>query len=789
MKLREQQNTFAYWDERYRAAGYETVPVDDQKRAIVKGWANRGIPEEEVLRRRKAHAGANIGLLSGTPIRPADGGEFTMEVGVIDADVDSLVPLARAIFAPFVSGKVGGKGETSFGRVPKGIKSLKIYRKGGTAPAIEIFASSGMTVLPPSLHPSGVEYRWVGQPLLDVDPQTLPEISETRIAIAKAIIENDDAWAILEGGPDVKAHDLMLRLTSSGLANLTDDLAWLASVLRALFPAGYRGNTQDEILGMLESAKAKGLGSARGNNIYNCGEVGPIPLGYTKDGSYALLDPKRQTIALLSSGQLLAPPVLVGYAPSDFWQQQFPSKKGANWYMAGEALIAACKAKGPFDPQSVRGRGIWLEGDRIITNLGDPVNSDRYIYLCFKPITLTSAAEFDVDRLLTLLQRFNWRNPLDAELVLGWLAIAPICGVLRWRPHAFIYGPARSGKTTIHAIASTLLDGFAVAADGQSTEAGIRQTVGPDSLPVIIDEFESDQRGYLLQNVLRLARSASSADTPVLRGTPEGRAMTFSLRTSFLFSAINPRGMSPADQSRIVMLELLMHDNNSDTARDIRAEEAHLRSVAGTWVSYMVPLAAKVVEAIEVVEPQIASGDRRHRQNMSTLIAAGFVALHRRVPTTDEAATLGQRFEEVVAKHAEEIERDDALEALEHLFSFIIEQDTVGQMLARLYDQLANRRPTNTPNNTILAKMDLRLVLDGEQPGLLIRNGSPSVERAFKDSKWQGGAWQRALRKLEGAFSPPHPVQFSGSGKKSRSIGIPLNYIPEPVDKLPEAKF
>jgi hypothetical protein len=60
----------------------------------------------------------------------------------------------------------------------------------------------------------------------------------------------------------------------------------------------------------------------------------------------------------------------------------------------------------------------------------------------------------------------------------------------------------------------------------------------------MLDEFESDQKGYGLRQVLRLARSASSADTQVLKGTPEGKAMTFSLRTTFFFAAINPRGMS-----------------------------------------------------------------------------------------------------------------------------------------------------------------------------------------------------------------------------------------------------
>ena len=142
----------------------------------------------------------------------------------------------------------------------------------------------------------------------------------------------------------------------------------------------------------------------------------------------------------------------------------------------------------------------------------------------------------------------------------------------------------------------------------------------------MLDEFESDQKGYGLRQVLRLARSASSADTQVLKGTPEGKAMTFSLRTTFFFAAINPRGMSVADQSQIMMLELLMHDSES-RKHAIAREEAYFRSLGSNWCSYMVSLADRVVPAIDLIEPLIVSADRRHRQNISTLLGAAFVAL------------------------------------------------------------------------------------------------------------------------------------------------------------------
>lgn len=520
------------------------------------------------------------------------------------------------------------------------------------------------------------------------------------------------------------------------------------------------------------------LGHQRGT-LYDPGEEGPVPLGFTKEGSYALLDRVRQIIVLSSSSQLLSSQYLVGLAPSSFWDEQFHGRRGFDGQRAGEALIAACKQRGPFNPSRVRGRGVWLEGDRIVINLGVPVQSDRYLYLCFEPIRLVDGANFDGKRLLKLLQMFRWRDPNDAMLLFGWLALAAICGVLQWRPHCFVFGPARSGKTTIHSIAATLLAPLVVAADGQSTEAGIRQSLGPDSLAIILDEFESDQNASKLKQVLRMARSASSADTPVLRGTPEGKAMSFSIRTAFFFAAINPRGMSPADQSRIMMLELLMHDNDSAKARTIAEEEAHFRSLEGAWCSYMVANAHLIEGAINTFEPVIPAADRRLRQNVSSILGAGFVALHGRAPERGEASAMAKEFEGTINRHAEEVERDDALECLEHLFAHVVDDYPLGHWIAAETNHQQSRQNDFADARRIVSMNDIRVKAVDEEEGFFIRNGSPAINRVFEGTVWASGAWQRALRKLAGAFSPKNPLQFSGTGAKARCIGIPLSYLPE----------
>lgn len=513
--------------------------------------------------------------------------------------------------------------------------------------------------------------------------------------------------------------------------------------------------------------------------VYDPGPFGPRPLGFTKEGHYALLDPVRKIVILSSAQQLLSEQYLLGLAESGYWRQRFPGKRrgSTNFKAAGEALIKACRHAAPFNPQRIRGRGIWLENGNVIVNLGQPVENSKFLYLCFEGIALDEGPSFDVKRLRNHLRLYNWRNPQDAELLFGWLAMAPICGALAWRPHAFVYGPARSGKTTIHMVASIVLSPLAISADGQSTEAGIRQTLGPDSLPILLDEFEADQNGLTLRNILRLARSASSADTPVLKGTPEGKAMSFSLRTTFLFSAINPRGMSPADQSRIPMFELLMHDNDREVAKRIAEDESYFRSTGSAWCSHMIRLAHLIQPAVDAIDIHL-KGDRRHRQNMSILIGASFVALNGRIPTDEEAQPLAAEYASAIERHALEVHRDDAQECLDHFLSHVVDGYPLGHWLACLRDKLRGRRNDFMAAERIVANYGMRVITEGEEAGFYIAHGAPAVEEVFRNTPWLQRAWERALRKLEEAFIPQNPVQFKMLGKK-RALGIPLSYLPD----------
>jgi len=589
-------------------------------------------------------------------------------------------------------------------------------------------------------------------------------------------------------------HENTLRavghLISKGLA----DEAIHAVLDTPLTVSGYSvKQTQDDIQSMIDSGRRKWAEAIAPE--YDPRQAGPVALGFTKTGDYAFLDQVRSIIITASSSQLLSAQYLMGIAESSFWAEQFPVFKRAamfDFIRAGEALIAACRKRGPFNPNNVRGRGVWLEGHREIVNLGEPIPpGTKYLYLCFEPIPIQYCNHFDTPRLLAFFRMLNWRNQQDAMLLLGWVAIAPICGVLKQRPHCFVSGPPKCGKTTLHRTISCILTPLCLAPDGQSSEAGIRQMIGPDSLPVVIDEFESDHSQYRLKGIIKLARSAYSADTILVRGTAEGKAMQFSLRTIFYLTAVNPIGMEPADETRFIMLDIEAHNSDASTAARIAEDEAFFADKGPEWCGYMAAHVGLVNPAMGVFLQAMPSLDSRHRDNMATLLAGSFVALNGRVPTAEEAKDMVSLFEKTITRHGENLDRNDDEECLNYLLSHIVEGNTLGQFASRELHRLQRKENDFDGNNRrVLGLYGLKVKNNGEDAGLHIMISSSNLEKVFSNTKWGGGAWQRALRKVDGAFSPHNPTYISGAKKKARCICLPLDVIPEMIDSiLSESNF
>jgi hypothetical protein len=233
-----------------------------------------------------------------------------------------------------------------------------------------------------------------------------------------------------------------------------------------------------------------------------------------------------------------------------------------------------------------------------------------------------------------------------------------------------------------------------------------------------------------------------------------------------------------------MMLELCEHDHDRDTAQEIKEAEIYFQDRGPSWCTYMVSLASEIAPAINEIERAMPPMDRRHCQNMATLLAGSFVALHGRRPTETEAQALAEEFAPTTELHAEVLDRDDARECLDRLFGHVVERYPLGHWIGYDRHNQGGNSDWVMVAQRILATYGIRLQLDGDKPGLLIHKNSAAINDIFKGTRWADRAWIRALQKLDGNFATS-PTRFKlqgGGSDKARPIGLPLSLIPEPLE-------
>jgi hypothetical protein len=132
-----------------------------------------------------------------------------------------------------------------------------------------------------------------------------------------------------------------------------------------------------------------------------------------------------------------------------------------------------------------------------------------------------------------LFGTLRWRNQsLDPLLLRGKLVISQVGGALSWRSHSWLTGGAQNGKTTLLARGLSPLMPFSFGTFGPgTTEAGIRQSLGGDSLPWIYDEAEQSSGLSNIYKIIGMLRgnTSGSAGERTAKGTIHGQALTFDL--------------------------------------------------------------------------------------------------------------------------------------------------------------------------------------------------------------------------------------------------------------------
>jgi putative DNA primase/helicase len=361
----------------------------------------------------------------------------------------------------------------------------------------------------------------------------------------------------------------------------------------------------------------------------------PIPLGYDS-GHYYYLSPMTGQIEVLAR-RSHTKPELIGIADLQWYNrlEQFKGTRGGlDWDAIGNMLKGWCSDVGFYDPDRVRGRGAWMEDDgRPVFNVGDrlivsgeslplKLPGSRYFYEAAPRLNYAPAPPLtkeDTCCLLELCKLFNWEKPISATLLAGWIVTAIICGALPWRPAIWVSGGSGSGKTTLERlIIKPALKGIGLFLKNGTTEAGIRQKLKQDARPLVFDEAEAEnpKSKATLQGLLDLNRQSSSeGGAEIVKGTQnQTGAKHFHVKSSFMFSSINPMIDHRADESRITVLEL-----KNPVGEEIGGFDAVVdRAVRTMTPEFRAGLVARAVWLMPVILKNIETFSKAVSQHLSS---------------------------------------------------------------------------------------------------------------------------------------------------------------------------
>lgn len=522
-------------------------------------------------------------------------------------------------------------------------------------------------------------------------------------------------------------------------------------------------------------------------------------LGYDHERYFIFQHGKRQ-ISTITKGDM-GDKGLIELAPLNWWEMTFPGKNGIDTSAAANFLIRTAEKRGIYDISRIRGRGAWVDDGRMVYHHGSYLSVDgeptditriksRYVYELDRSLPDPAEEPMGSDEgemILDVASRFRWTKPGSAALLAGWVALAPMCGALRWRPHLWVTGGAGSGKSTVlNEFAHHLLGGLDLFAQGSSSEAGIRQTLRADARPVLFDESESNEENDTrrIQNVLGLIRQASTeSEAQTYKGTAGGDAMAFHIRSMFCLASIQVGIKQQADVERMAVLALRSKREQTDAAGGWTTLKGLLYSLQRdqTLPSRLfrrsLDLLPTTIKNIDVFTTAAAErfNSQRDGDQYGTLLAGAWSLISTGLATKEQALEMIDRYD--WSEHRENNEMDEGQRALSALMEAHIKVN--GGIEVTVYELIcaASNQPTEGVNvNAGVADAFLQrsgMKIKGDR--LLVSNTSNEVKRLMAGTSFEADL-RGVLLRVEGADRYDNkPTKFNGV--QSKCISLPIGPI------------
>lgn len=535
-----------------------------------------------------------------------------------------------------------------------------------------------------------------------------------------------------------------------------------------------------------------------------------VMLGYDHERYYFFQHEKKQVLVYTKGDFTVSG--LIALAPLNWWEMEFPKKGGGvDRDIAMDWLMRGCNRAGIYDPSRLRGRGAWPDAGRVVFHHGSYLSVDgvttsithiksRYVYELSFPLPEPAADELtdsEGQHLLEVAKMFRWSKAGSSALLAGWVALAPLCGALRWRPHIWITGGAGSGKSTVlERYVHPLMNGIEIYAQGNSTEAGIRQTLKSDALPVLFDESESNEEKDALrvQNILALIRQASSeSHARTLKGSAGGDAISFHIRSMFCLASIQVAIKQQADVERMTKLSMKAKREDTNFAETWEKIDAALYAI-GRDETLPARLFRRALALLPVTLKNIDTftkaaalkfGSQRDGDQYGTMLAGAWSLTSRELVTPEQAANMIDEYD--WSEHLEGADEDEASHALAALLEAHVKLKGGDTLSVWELVRVAVNKSVEGAGNLTSAEADAVLqryglrVKDGR---LLISNRSEKPKALVHGTKYEADL-RGVLLRVPGATRHDNKSERIG-GTTSKVISLPMSFVddeppPQPV--------
>lgn len=533
-------------------------------------------------------------------------------------------------------------------------------------------------------------------------------------------------------------------------------------------------------------------------------------LGYDHDRYYIFQHERRQ-ISVYTKGDF-SDSGLIELAPLNWWEMNFPGDKGGiEKKMAMNWLIRLAGARGIYDTSRIRGRGAWVDAGRMVFHHGGHLTVDgqpsevtkitsRYVYELDRSLPEPAADALTSDEgemLMDVASRFRWTKPGSAALLAGWVALAPLCGALKWRPHIWLTGGAGCGKSTVlNDFVHLLLAGHDVFAQGNSSEAGIRQTLKADALPVLFDESEqnNDREQARVQGILALIRQASTeSQARTLKGTAGGDSMSFHIRSMFCLASIQVGIQHQADVERLAVLSLRPKREDPDPEKTWAEISAGLRTLAADETLParllrrsldLLPVTLKNVKVFSDAATRVF-GSVRDGDQYGTMLAGAWSLTSTRVATAEEAEEMIGGYD--WSEHRDGSDTDESERAFAALLESHIRlqggaEVTVYELVRRAAGYSADG--TNIEEvgaDSVLQRYGMKVARREGKWRLVLSNNSQELRRLLSGSPFEADLRGLLLRLPGSDRADNKPQRFNGVPAKC--ISVPLAAVLEDGEK------